>query len=330
MVQRQWNRKWQLSQGERVEIYKYLAIGYSYREIWRRIGVAHTTISREIQRNSIDLWWDKTKYDPLKAERKRLTRRWKANREHITLRKDHKQRKFLIKELKERGKDWCPDEIVWRMKKELKVNTVSTSTLYRFIRNEIPELQIYLRYWEKWYRTIGKWTKRKKMYDDVPNIAERPATIEQRKRIGDWEWDTVESNRKVKWWLVTLVDRKSRYLLMKKIGNRKAETTRITIESMMRWEQVNSVTFDNGVEFSKIWELPFQCYRANSYASYERWTNERTNGLIRKYLPKWVNINQWTHDEIQWIENTLNHKPRKILWYRSPYEVYHNTSLTYF
>jgi IS30 family transposase len=66
------------------------------------MGVAHTSVSREIERNSIDLGWDKTKYDPLKAEKKRLERRWKANKSHIKLRRDHKQRKFLIEELKEK------------------------------------------------------------------------------------------------------------------------------------------------------------------------------------------------------------------------------------
>lgn len=329
MVQRLWNRKWQLSQEERVEIYKYVSMWCSYREIWRRMGVAHTTISREISRNSLDLGRDKTKYDPLKAEKKRQLRRYKANQWHILLRRDHKQRKLLVKELKEKGADRWPDEMVWRVRRELWRKTVSASTFYRFIRNERPELQKYLRYGKKWYRTVGKWTKRKKMYDDVPNISERPIEAENRERIGDWEWDTVVSNRSVKWWLVTLVDRKSRYLLMKKIGNHKAATTRITIECMLKWEQVESITFDNGTEFSEIWQLKTQCYRANPYASYERWTNERTNGLIRKYLPKWVNINKWSDYELQQIENKLNHKPRKILWYRSPYEVYHNTSLTY-
>ena len=329
MVQRLWNRNWHLSQEERVEIYKYVSMWWWYRKIWRRMGVAHTTICREIGRNSIDLWREKTKYDPLQAEKKRIERRMKANKKHIILWRDHKQRQLLVEALKEKWKDWCVDEIVWRIKWELGIKVVSTSTFYRFIRYEMPHLQNYLRFGQKWYRTVGKWTKRKKVYDDVPNIRERPIEIEQRERIGDWEWDTVESNRSVKWWLVTLVDRKARYVVMKKIGNRKAETTRITIESMMKWEQVESITFDNGSEFSLIGQLPFQCYRANPYASYERWTNKRTNWLIRKYLPKWVDINEWTDYEIQEIQNKLNHKPRKILWYRSPYEVYHNTSLTY-
>lgn len=140
MVQLLWNRKWHLTQEERVEIYKYVSMWCSYREIWRRMGVAHTTISREIQRNSIDLWWEKTKYDPLKAEKKRQLRRYKANQWHIILWRDHKQRKLLVEKLKEKWEDRWPDEMIWRIKRELWRKTVSSSTLYRFIRYEMLQL----------------------------------------------------------------------------------------------------------------------------------------------------------------------------------------------
>ena len=230
MVQPHSIQKRHLSQEERVEIYKYLVLGYSRREIGRKMWRHHTVICREIERNKTDIWRDRWQYEPLKAEKKRKARRYKANQKHIILWRDHKQRKVLLYLLKEKWEIRWPDEILWRLRDVCGRKVVSLSTFYRFIREETPVLQRHLRYKQWWYRTQKKWNKnkRKKCYDDVPNIVERWELIDNRERIGDWEWDTIVWNRKVGWWLVTLVERKSRYVVMKKIGNHKAATTRIT------------------------------------------------------------------------------------------------------
>jgi len=316
-----------LSQEKRVEIYAFLREWLSFREIWRRLCVCHTTISREIKRNSIDKWWEVYEYKPIQAERLYQDRRIKANFKHIKLWKDHRLR-CMIEELLSSWKYWWPDEILWRLRLEWFI-IVSTATLYRFIRVHKTLWQRYLRHKQKWYRTNNKWNKRKKMYQDVPNISERPEIINERWRIWDFEWDTVVSGHKYKWWLATLTDRKSRYCLFKKVWNLKANTLNITLRAMIQWENVKSITFDNWVEFSDIANLGIQCYRADPYASYQRWTNEKHNWYIRRFIPKWTNINVRTDYEIQNIENIINSKPRKILGYRTPYEVYYNKTLTY-
>lgn len=326
----QQQRNWfeQLSQEKRVKMYGYFREWLSYREIWRRMGVAHTTISREIKRNSDDLWWDKMKYDPLKADKKRIQRRRKANRLQIKLWKDDKMRKRFEELLFLKWNIRWPDEILWRLRLEW-YQTINTSTVYRFINKEKPAWKRFLRYKQLWYKTYGKGNKRKQWYLDVPNIWKRDEIINNRERIWDWEWDTIISNHKVKWGAVTLVERKSQYVLIKKTNNLKPATIKWIIEEMIASEQVITITFDNWIEFWKIWELWVQCFRANIYASHERWTNEKVNWFIRRFIPKWANIDERSDQEIQIIQDNLNHKPRKKLNYKTPFEVYNNLSLTY-
>lgn len=167
------------------------------------------------------------------------------------------------------------------------------------------------------------------MYTDVPNISQRPIEINDRVEIWDREADTIVSNHKVKWWAITLVERKTWYLLITKIKNHHADYVKQMIMTMTIDHAINSMTFDNGPEFSKIADLPYQCYRADPYASRQRWQNERTNGMVRRSIPKWADINERSDQEIKDIQDKLNHKPRKKLQYRSPYELYYNVKLSY-
>ena len=329
MVQQKENTDYKhLSQEEREEIFKYKAQWKSFRWIGRKLERSHTSIWRERKRNREDKGRGKFKYSPSQAQKRYEERRNKANFKLVKLRSDDKMREILIKYIKEKSKEWGIDEIVWRLKLEW-YKMVSTSAVYRFIREEMPELQKYLRCGEKWYRTKKKGNKRKKGYTDVPNIKDRPEEANNRREIWHWEWDTVVSGRKAKGWIVSMYERVSRYYIIKKIGNLKAETVRITIEAMMKGEYVKSSTFDNGVEFRSIWKLPFNCYRADPYASYQRGWNERHNGLFRVYVPKGSDISKYTEEEIKKIENKINNKPRKILWYKSPYEIYHGVNMKY-
>jgi len=135
-------RKKHLTQEERVEIYVFLEQKLSYREMWRRLWRSHSTISKEIKRNSI--WCKNTRwtiYEPIKAEQERLERRHKENHNHIILRKDFEQRELIEKWLKLKGKERWPDEILWRIKLDLWRDVVSVATLYRFIREGRPVLQ---------------------------------------------------------------------------------------------------------------------------------------------------------------------------------------------
>lgn len=333
MMQKQVYKKGQLTQKERVKIYGHLQKWLSHRDIWKFLGRDHTTIDREINRNSIDKGWWILEYCPLEAEKKRLERKRKANLKHIILWRDVRQRERLEQLLEEKWESRGPDEILWRIRIELDTKVISTSTFYRFIREYKPKLQRFLRHKYRWYRP--RWSKewRPEFLQEVPLITERLQEINDRKDIWAWEFDTIVSNKKVKWWAVTWVERKSLYLRIKKAKTLESEVVYSIMRYMLWNENVSSVTIDNGREFAKIMLLAkilaIQIFRCHPYSSWEKWTNEKHNWFIRRYLPKWCDINQYSDEEIQAIEDKLNHKPRKKLGYKTPYEVYHNTNLTY-
>ena len=145
MVQQKENTNYvHLSQEEREEIFKYKAQWKSLRWIWRKLKRSHTSIWRERKRNREDKWRGKFKYSPSQAQKKYEERRNKANFKLIKLWNNDKMREKLIKYIKEKSKEWGIDEIVWRIKLEWG-EMISTSSVYRFIREDMPELQKYLR-----------------------------------------------------------------------------------------------------------------------------------------------------------------------------------------
>jgi IS30 family transposase len=159
-------------------------------------------------------------------------------------------------------------------------------------------------------------------------IDQRPQIVDQRKRIGDWESDTVEG-RKGKGLLATHVERKSRYTVAVKVADKSAPTvTRATVKRMKRLPKAKrkTMTMDNGKEFAGFAHLESQLgirtYFAHPYHSWERGTNENTNGLLRQFFPKGTDFTQVTDSEVDRVERLLNNRPRKCLGYRTPAEVF--------
>jgi len=320
----------QLSQEERVEIYSFLREWFSYREIGDRLSRHHTTIMREVLRNWVDIWWWNIVYKPIQANKKQVFRRNCANKKHIKLNRNISLRTKIYQLLSDKAKDWWPDEILWRLKKEW-WSVVSTPTLYRYIHSHWPTRTRLLHHKDRWYRKRYIQETRWR-FSDVASIEERDPIVMMRNTLYHWEWDTIVSCNH-KGWAVTLVERKARYTRIKKVIDTKAERIYGVMLYLLYNEKIETLTMDNGKEFAKLSQLQrklnIKCYRAHPYSSYERWTNERTNWLIRRYLPKGCNIDEYSDQEIQIIEDRLNHKPRKILDYCTPYEVYHTTDLSY-
>lgn len=320
----------QLNQDQRVEIYSLKAQWLSNRKVAFVIWVHHTTIWRELKRNSIDYWRWVYKYKPIQAQSFYEQRRESANYHHTILVKNHALRSKIHSLLINKGWERWPNEMVNRLKNEW-WKTVSTWTIYRFIRNNTKR-EKYLRYKQYWYKK-NKWNKKYEKIKWVEKIDKRSKNIEKRLRIWDWEIDTVLSCRRWKWWLFTATERKSRYEIIKKVWNLKAKTLYVTMLACFNEEKVKTITSDNWSEFCALsqlqTDLKVKCYTAHPYCSCERWTNERHNWFIRWFIPKWSDISKYSENEIAIIQNKLNHKPRKCLDYRTPYEVYHNVNLTY-
>lgn len=159
------------------------------------------------------------------------------------------------------------------------------------------------------------------------DIDERPKIVDKKKRIGDWEADLVCGVHH-RGFLVTLVERKSKFTLIGHVVKKTAESVTAEIIRLLKKERprVHTITYDNGREFCGHQEintaLESASYFAKPYHSWERGLNENTNGLIRQYLPKKTDLRQIAPDYIQFIQDQLNGRPRKTLDYATPESVY--------
>ena len=165
----------------------------------------------------------------------------------------------------------------------------------------------------------------------IPNrvdIENRPAVVEEKSRIGDWEGDTI-IGAEHQGAVISYVDRSSKFTILSKVPNKTAELVlHASVEQFQAHGlPVLTITYDNGKEFSyheKIAKaLNAQCYFAKPYHSWERGLNEHTNGLVRQYLPKKMSFRDVTNEQLQRIADKLNHRPRKCLNYLTPFEFLH-------
>lgn len=316
------------SEHERLLIYRWLEMWEKKRVIAKRLGRSHTSVGREILRNSSNTW----KYEPFQAENMYRDRRTKANKTHCKLLKDLVLRDEIERRLWSKEEDWSPDDLMGRMKDEGAPH-VCTKTVYNYINQYSPTWKKYLKY-KWWYRKAKRWLQRK-VNANLPSIDERPAIVDTREREGDWEADTVISKGRNSAFL-TCNERKVKYVLIKKVPDCKAMTIHeATLAVMSQYkDRIFTVTIDNGKEFgdAEITQvcLWVQYYKAHAYHSWERWSNEHTNWMIRKWIPKWTDFSSMTEEEVEQLQTKLNKKPRKILNYATPYELFHHVKLSYF
>lgn len=161
-------------------------------------------------------------------------------------------------------------------------------------------------------------------------IAERPAGVATRRRLGDWEGDTLAGNR----WrtgVLTLIERKSRFTRLGRLQNKSASVTASVVARCLQplTSRVRILTVDNGQEFARhphiSARLKAPVYFADAYAPWQRGTVENVNGLLRQYFPKALDFTTITRRNLRRAEDRLNHRPRKCLGYRTPHEVFFNT-----
>jgi len=224
-----------------------------------------------------------------------------------------------------------PEQIAQRMKHERSeraTDCVSASTIYRWIEQQGENRQ----HWLEFLRRRGRrpYKARENTSVGAP-IADRPQVIEDRARIGDFEGDLVLGKQGTGG-LQTLVDRNSRFTILMKVVRKEAayvyRKTRDRLNDLPD-DKRHSVTYDNGGEFAKCPGLEqsagVEVYYAEPGCPYQRGTNENTNGLARQFFPKGTDFQTVTHAEVRDAENLLNHRPRAVLGYRTPYEVFNGT-----
>lgn len=323
-----------LSIEERESILFMRGEGKGIRAIATALGRSASTISRELKRNQT-----KNKYSPSQAEKKYRRRRKRCCRKKILAEPNAKavvKRLFLEEQ-------WSPEQIAKRLKAEGNAIHVSYSTIYRAIyARMLDEKKLShgergvvrkLRHRGKTRHRKGTEETRGKLKISNP-IEERPQEANERSAFGHWEADTV-SGKTGSSCMITLTDRKSRFLLLRKIPKKNSIFVRDGIIELLQQlpdDKVSSVTPDRGKEFSRHSEiteamkgLPF--YFPKPHAPWERGTNENTNGLIREYCPKSVDLETFDESHFTTFTAKLNRRPRKCLGWKSPYEVFFNVAL---
>lgn len=312
---------------ERSCIYQFLNLGMSIREIAKAIKRSPSTISREIKRNknkTNNKYSSFERYFPIVAQNKYERRRTKCKRNSKF---NHNSIKYVESKILEQ---WSPEQIYQRSSLD-NVKTPSTSTIYRLIKKGVlPKVSM------KSLRRKGNFKrpseKRGKFNDRGRTIKKRDKGIYKRIEYGHWEGDTVESGRfdhkrKSKYCFLTLVERKSRYCKVVLLPDRtEKNVTRAVIDALgdLPKEMVKTITFDRGKEFSgylKIEEkLECKTYFCDPYCAWQKGTNENTNGLLREYYPKGMDLSEVNEEELELVQSRLNNRPRKCINFKTPNE----------
>ncbi len=306
----------QLTREQRYQIYILRKAGHLQNFIAREIGVHPATISRELERGRGCRGYRPKQADELASGRKQ--KRYRARISAATW--------TLIESLLHQ--DWSPEQVSGWLSKE-KHESVSHERIYQYIFADKARggtLFHHLRCRKKRRKRYGSYDRRGRL-PNCRSIEQRPKVVDQRKRIGDWEADTIigQNHHQA---ILSLVERKSKLCLLKKVERNTAELVEQAIEELLRplAAKVKTITSDNGREFANHQrvekKLQANFYFAHPFAAWERGTNENTNGLVRQYFPKGSDFSKITEQDIQRVMARLNNRPRKRLRYRTPQRVF--------
>ena len=303
----------QLTHIQRYQIKSLLKMGHKQNQIAECLGVHKSTISREIRRNQ-----GQRGYRPKQAQDFAISRRNKAKKRISA---------SIWQIVEERiREEWSPEQISGRFK--IEGVQISHEHIYQYIyanKRAGGNLWKHLRCQKKRRKRAGNNDRRGIIADRV-SIEERPAVVDSRSRLGDWEVDLIIGKDR-QGVMVTLTERKSRFTLLRKVISKQADLVANTIIDLLRGSHhLETMTADNGKEFAYhkriSQDLNLDVYFAHPYSSWERGTNENTNGLIRQYLPKSRNLKSVTATEEIHIMDRLNLRPRKCLDFKTPFEVF--------
>jgi len=310
----------QLTQPQRYQIYALWKAKHTLAEIADVIGVHKSSVSRELKRNR-----GQRGYRPQQAHELARARRQKAVPRLTT------EVWNIVESLLRQ--DWSPEQISGRLKKEQRIR-ISHEWIYQHIlvdKQASGDLYKHLRCQKKRRKRYGTYDRRGKL-PNCRSIEERPASVNARKRIGDWEVDTLIGKQQ-KHAMLTLTERKSRFTLIGKVPRRTAQAVRQQVCKLLLpvKDKVHTLTSDHGKEFAdheliaKTLQLKF--YFAHPYAAWERGTNENTNGLLRQYFPRKSDFKTISNKKIEQTLSKLNFRPRKTLRFKTPFEVFYHISV---
>ncbi len=290
--------------------------GYAQKDISLVLGRDPSTICRELRRKV------RGTYVASKAHHKAYVKRKYSKYQGMKIAEHMNLETYVTKYLK---LGWSPEQISGRIADERTLDPVSHTAIYSWLRSvHGRQLESELR---KLKRKRGK-NQRKKVVELEGRvfIDERPKSVDDRRYFGDWEGDFVVSGKGSTAALLVLHERKSRYVLLRKVKHKTAAQVEQTLVDMIRpLTHFRSLTLDNDIAFvhhEKISkEIGAPLFFCHPYASWEKGGVENTNRYLRRWIPKGANIARWSDEEIQNLEWWMNSLPRKVLDFRTPEEV---------
>jgi IS30 family transposase len=306
-----------LTQEERYHIYEGRTISKSLRKIAKDLKRDASTLSREIRRNKGERGYRPDQAHRLACERKSRC----VNGREI----DQQVWDAVQLCLKEK---WNPEQIAGRFKL-LSIGRISHEAIYQWLLQDKKmggTLYQNLRCQKKRRKRYGSRDRRGQIIGRI-SINERPLIVNQRSRLGDWEADTIigATHQQA---IISIVERATQLVLLKKIAQKRSDIVKDgLIELMEPYENaVHTLTCDNGKEFAKHSDITkkigTKVYFADPYSSWQRGLNEQINGLVRQYFPKRKNFSTITQQDVFNVAQKLNSRPRKLLGYKTPQEMF--------
>lgn len=317
-----------LTQHQRIELSLLVRLGHTQRNAALVLGVSPSTVCRELSRNQKP----SGKYHAIYARLQTKARRVTANQAFRKLASSPDLVGLI--ESKLRDQQWSPEQIAGWLKRHGYAVRVCAQTIYDWVYTARQDLRQFLRSRKRNYRYTRANTLRKQqraLQFAARRIDQRPASVAGRNFYGHWEGDTVVSgkNTKATGRIGTLVERKSGYLRAFLLPNGESVGFASCGAAAVRDipdRYLKTMTLDNGSEMQSYELLerltPLQVFFAYPYHSWERGTNENTNGLLRQYFPKRSNLSLATQEQLDLAVRLLNTRPRKRLGYRTPAEVF--------
>lgn len=313
----------QLTDSDRSKLEVLIKEGYLQKEAAKKLGVNKSTISRELKRYPTPHGY-RADMAQARHEHKRT-----ACKPHVRM-NDPEICEYVLERI---YRGWSPETIGGKLKREIQLGFKPKSfylnheSIYQFVyESEYGKKEKLYQYLRRGQKRRKKQHGRQAQQETIKNrvfIDQRPKDINLRQTIGHWEGDTIiYSNKKA---VNSLVERKTKFVALTKLERKTAELTKQAVIGKLQNHYRETLTVDNGTENAKheeiAKELDLKVYFCHPYHSWEKGTNENTNGLVRRYLPKQTNIDDLTQKELDAIADELNDRPRKSLNYQTPREV---------
>jgi len=309
----------QLKKEDRREIAYYLKKGHGPTAIGTMLKRDKSVISREIKRNSVN-----GEYEGDKAHLKSYQRRYWVHTEPQKVRKSPELIEYIEIRLKQRN-PLSPEGIsaCWNRNKAAEYGyTISAPSVYKYLYKYRPDLCKYL-----CSKRVKKKTRKKKktLREMIPNrtpIAQRPSVVERKRRIGDWEGDTIVSSKGDKTALLVLLDRTSRYICVSKTKDITKKRIIPKIKKLLKGKTQHTLTLDNGIEFKGHEAFGIDTFFCDPYSSWQKGAVEYSNRLLRRHFPKKTKLSDISPKKLSLIVHAINNTPRKCLNWNTPHQVF--------